>query len=111
MKRILTDEEKGTIYEEVREILADELGRPLDKIRPEARIIEDLGGDSLIYLELIEEFKKKYQFEIEVRIIGRYLLAHPVNTVEELTRAIYDLMEKGEDFIRGDELLKGLEIG
>ncbi|MEW6377996.1 MAG: phosphopantetheine-binding protein [bacterium] len=117
MQKILSDEEKKTIYEEVREILSEELGVALDKINPETRIIDDLGGDSLIYLEMIEEFKKKYKFSLEVRVIGQYILAHPVYTVREVANAVYDIIERGEDLIarkeeetEGEELAGGVEL-
>ncbi|MEW5804001.1 MAG: acyl carrier protein [bacterium] len=110
MQKILTDEEKKIIYEEVREILSDELGVDLDKIDPDTKIIDDLGGDSLIYLELIEEFKKKYGFNLEVRVIGQYILAHPVYTVEETAKAIYDIIERGEELVGGAELVGGIEL-
>jgi len=110
MEKILTDEEKRAIYEEVREILSDELGTDLDKIGPETKIIDDLGGDSLIYLELIEEFKKKYGFDLEVRVIGQYILAHPVYTVREIANAIYDIIEKGENLIGEGGLIGGIEL-
>lgn len=106
MKKILTEDEKNTIYEEVKEILSDELGKPVNEINPKTRIIEDLEGDSLIYLELIEEFKRKYGFGIEVRVIGQYLIEHPVYTVEETAHAIYDIMERGDELMKG-AVLKG----
>jgi len=110
MQRILTDEEKKIIYEEVREILSDELGTDLDKINPDTKIIDDLGGDSLIYLELIEEFKKKYGFDLEVRVIGQYILAHPVYTVSEIANAIYAIIEKGENLIDEEDLVGGIGL-
>ena len=106
MTRLLTEEEKQTIYEEIREILSDELGKPIDEIGPQTRIIEDLEGDSLIYLELIEEFKKKYRFDIEVRVIGQYFIENPVYTVKEIAWAIYDIIEKGEELVKGEEPAK-----
>jgi len=100
MGKILTAEEKQGILTEIREFLADELGVDLDKVTPEAKIIDDLGGDSMIYLELVEKFKKKYQIQVEVRVIGKYLLAHPVHAVGEVAQAVYDIIEKGDDLVK-----------
>jgi acyl carrier protein len=100
MGKMLTAEEKQAILTEIREFLADELGVELDKVTPSAKIIDDLGGDSMIYLELVEKFKKKYQIQVEVRIIGKYLLAHPVHSVGEVSQAVFDIIEKGDDLVK-----------
>lgn len=100
MGKLLTAGEKQAIQTEIREFLADELGVELDKVTPEAKIIDDLGGDSMIYLELVEKFKKKYQIQVEVRVIGKYLLAHPVRSVGEVAQAVYDIIEKGDELVK-----------
>jgi acyl carrier protein len=100
MAKILTTDERQTIMTEIREFLADELGVELDRVTPEAKIIDDLVGDSMIYLELVEKFKKKYQIQVEIRVIGKYLLSHPVHSVGEVSQAVFDIIEKGDDLIK-----------
>ena len=102
MARKLTEDDKQRIFEEIREYLADELEIDKEEITRDTHIIDDLGGDSIIFLEMIEEFKEKYQINIEVRAIGQYMLKNPVYTVGETVNAIFDIIE------RGDELLAGL---
>jgi len=102
MNRQLTAEEKMKVYDHIREFLSEELGVPIDQIKPETRIIDDLGGDSIIYLELIEEFKKKYQVTIEVRVIGKYFQKHPIHTVGETAQAVYDIVERGESLLESE---------
>src|SRR5262252_7002152 len=58
--RQLTPDERKDIYEHIRAFLSNELDVPLEDIGPDTKIIDDLHGDSMIYLELVEEFKKKY---------------------------------------------------
>ena len=58
MPRLLTPEEKKEVYEHIRTFLSDELDVPLEDIGPDTKIIDDLHGDSMIYLELIEDFKR-----------------------------------------------------
>ena len=41
------------MFEKVKSILADQLGLKEDKIKPESRIVEDLGADSLDVVELL----------------------------------------------------------
>lgn len=103
MARALSEEDKQRIFEEIREYLADELEIEKEEITQDTNIIDDLGGDSIIFLEMIEEFKEKYDINIEVRAIGQYMLKNPVYTVGETVNAIFDIIEKG------DELLAGLE--
>ena len=96
MSRVLTDDEKKQIYEEIRQFFAEELEIPVEKITPDARVIADLGGDSLMYLELVDLFKNKYDVLIEMRIIGQYFQSHPVHTVQQIAQAVYDIVEGGD---------------
>jgi len=99
MSKILANREKEEIYQQIREFLAEELDADLEKITADARIIDDLGGDSLIFLELVEKFKKQYNINLEVRTIGQYLLKKSISTIKETANAIYDIIEKGESLI------------
>jgi len=96
MGKTLTEQEKKDIYEHIREFLSDELDVPQDDIGPDSKIIDDLGGDSMIYLELIEDFKKQYNVTVEIRVIGQYFQRHPVYTVKEVAQAVYDIVQRGD---------------
>jgi acyl carrier protein len=76
------------IRKEVREIVynffADECEVEVSTIHPDTKIIKELGGDSLMFLELIEIFKKKYNLDIELKTIGKYAVKHPVETIGQL---------------------------
>ena len=99
MKRQLTEEEKGEIFEEIRQFLAEEFEIDPSEITNETNIIDDLGGDSILFMEMIEEFKEKYGIDLEVRTIGMYMLKNPIYTVGETLNAVYEIIEKGEDLI------------
>lgn len=77
-----------TMREEVKDIVyqffAEECEVEIDSIHENTRINEDLDGDSLMFLELIEIFKKKYSLAIELKTIGKYAVKHPVSTIGEL---------------------------
>ena len=107
MKRALTDKEKDQIYNEIIEFLADELEIEVEEITKDSNIIEDLGGDSIIFLEMIEELKQKYGIELEVRTIGQYLLKNPIYTVGEMLNTVYEIIEKGEEIL--EELKEEVE--
>ncbi len=103
MTKKLTDEEKDQIYEHIRAFLSDELDASLDEIGPDTKILDDLDGDSLIYLELVEDFKKKYDVNVEMRVIGLYLQRNPIYTVGQTARAICDIIERGDDLLGDDD--------
>ena len=76
------------IRKEVKDIVynffAEECEVDLDRITDTTKIIIELGGDSLMFLELIEIFKKKYHLDIELKTIGKYSVKHPVETIGQL---------------------------
>ncbi len=100
MKRQLTEPEKAEIFKDIQEFLADEFDLEPEEITKETNIIEDLGGDSILFLEMIEEVKERYGIDIEIRILGLYMLKNPVYTVGETLEALYDIVEKGEELIK-----------
>jgi acyl carrier protein len=72
------------VKEVVLEFFAEECEVELDEISENSNIIGDLDGDSLMFLELIEIFKKKYNLNIELKTIGKYAVKNPVKTIGEL---------------------------
>lgn len=105
--RKLTDAEKSQVYEDIRAFLSDELDVPLEDIKPDSKILDDLKGDSMIYLELVEEFKKKFNVNVEIRVIGLYFQRHPVYTVGEVAKAVCDIVEYGDDLVNRMEAAAG----
>jgi len=84
-------------WTEVKEIVYDFFAEEceVDKatITDNTRIIKDLGGDSLMFLELIEIFKKKYNLDIELKTIGKYTVKHPVETIGQLIETQMKIIE------------------
>mgnify|MGYP001767390621 CR=1 FL=1 len=80
----ITDKIKEEVKTIVYEFFAEECETPIEDISDKTNIISDLDGDSLMFLELIEIFKKKYSLNIELKTIGKYAVKHPVKTVGEL---------------------------
>lgn len=76
----IRNEVKETIYN----FFADECEVDVKQIHSGTKIIKELGGDSLMFLELIEIFKKKYHLDIELKTIGKYAVKHPVETIGQL---------------------------
>jgi len=74
------NEVKNIVYS----FFAEECEVDKGQITDQTNIIKDLDGDSLMFLELIEIFKKKYNLEIELKTIGKYAVKHPVSTIGQL---------------------------
>lgn len=94
------------IKEEVREIVydffAEECEVDVTEINTDSNIITDLGGDSLMFLALIEIFTKKYDQEIDLKTIGKYSIKHPVETIGELIEMQLKIIEHGNNIIKLD---------
>lgn len=105
--RVLTADEKQQIFDDIRQFLSDELDIPLEDIKAESKILDDLKGDSMIYLELVEEFKKKFEVKVEIRVIGLYFQKHPIYTVGEVAQAVCDIVENGDELIKKVEASVG----
>lgn len=81
---VITNNTRNEVKEIVYEFFAEECEVKVSELTDDTNIIKDLNGDSLMFLELIEIFKKKYQLNIELKTIGKYALQHPVETIGEL---------------------------
>ena len=80
----ITENTRNEVSDIVYQFFADECEVDLTSLHDGSRIITDLGGDSLMLLELIEIFKKKYNLDIDLKTIGKYTVKHPVETIGQL---------------------------
>jgi acyl carrier protein len=51
-------------FEDVKEVIVNQLNVDAGKVTPEASFVDDLGADSLDTVELVMEFEKKFNIEI-----------------------------------------------
>jgi acyl carrier protein len=72
----------GTVEERLRAIFVEELEIPAEKLRPEARLKEDLGADELALFELVMATEE--EFEIEISDTD----AEKLTTVGDLTKYV-----------------------
>jgi len=80
----ITENIRKEVKEIVFQFFAEQCEVDISKINDQTNIISDLDGDSLMFLELIEIFKKKYNLNIELKTVGKYVLKHPVETIGQL---------------------------
>jgi acyl carrier protein len=88
---------------EVKEIVykffSEECEVEISRINENTNIITDLEGDSLMFLELIEIFKKKYNLNIELKTIAKYIIRHPVETIGQLIETQMLMIEHENNLI------------
>lgn len=53
------------VYEKIREIIADQLGKEIDEISMETKVKEDLAADSLDLFQIINEIEDEFDVKIE----------------------------------------------
>ncbi len=95
----ITDKTKNEVKEVVLDFFAEECEIEIDEISEDSNIISDLDGDSLMFLELIEIFKKKYNLNIELKTIGKYAVKNPVQTIGELIDMQLLIIEHENDIL------------
>jgi acyl carrier protein len=81
---VITENTRNEVKEIVYHFFAEECEVDIASINDQTNIIRDINGDSLMFLELIEIFKKKYNLDIELKTIGKYAVKHPVETIGQL---------------------------
>ncbi|MEN8694892.1 MAG: acyl carrier protein [Akkermansiaceae bacterium] len=52
------------IQEKVTEIIVEQLGVSADQVKPESKMIEDLGADSLDAVELVMAVEEEFDIEV-----------------------------------------------
>ena len=95
----ITQDIKEDVKNIVYEFFSEECEVDISDINEDTNIISDLEGDSLMFLELIEIFKKKYDLDIELKTVGKYVLKHPVDTIGELIRTQLMMIEHGNGIL------------
>tara|TARA_R110002072_G_scaffold105615_2_gene230900 strand:- start:29494 stop:29745 length:252 start_codon:yes stop_codon:yes gene_type:complete len=76
------------LIKSVKKIIQSQLSISLDKIVPEANLIDDLEADSLDSVELMMAFEETFNIEIEDEV------AEKINTVQDLIDLVYSYSNK-----------------
>ena len=80
----ITENTRNEVSEVVYDFFMEECDIDAANINDNTNIIRDIDGDSLMFLELIEIFKKKYSLNIDLKTIGKYVVKNPVETIGQL---------------------------
>jgi acyl carrier protein len=81
---IINKDTRDEVKKSVLNFFSEECEIELSKLDENTNIIRDLEGDSLMFLELLEIFKKKYSLDIELKTIGKYIVKHPVESIGQI---------------------------
>ncbi len=76
------------IYEKLCAFLSDQLGIDPSDIRPESRVIDDLGADSLDVVEMLTEMESEYNIIITDERVRE------LTTVGEIAAFLEELIKK-----------------
>ena len=75
------------MVEKIQEMLADALNLSLDKVTPDAKIVDDLGADSLDVVELLSRLEDEYGVMIPDEDVETLVTVQDVaNAIEKLVK-------------------------
>ena len=78
---------------------SEECDVDLSDINEETDIIEELEGDSLMLLALLEMVRKKYGLGIELKTLGNHLMKKPADTVGQVVDLTLAVVKYGDDIV------------
>ena len=81
------NESESSIFKKVKEIVADQLDVPLEKVTLDADFADDLGADSLDTVELVMAIEEEFDIEIPDED------AENISTLEQAVSFIQGRME------------------
>jgi len=89
----INDQMKKEVRDTVYDFFSEECEIDISEISDSTNVIKDLEGDSLMFLELLELFKKKYSLDIELKTIGKYVVKHPVEDIGGIIDMTYLIIQ------------------
>jgi len=88
---------------EIRELVYDYFASECDidrsRLTDGTDIIEELEGDSLMLLSLLESVRRKYGLSVELKTLGRHLMNKPANTIGQIVELTLAIVRHGDDIV------------
>lgn len=97
--RNITPETKEEIRNLIYGFFSEECEVELNELNDETTISDDLDGDSLLFVELVELMKKKYDLNIQLQTIGKYLLKSPAETIGQVAETSYLIYQHENEIV------------
>lgn len=95
----LTDAIRQEITDLIFNYYAEECEADRDAITMDTNPQEDLESDSLMFVELTELVSEKYDLDIKLQSIGKYLLKMPLNTMKDVVDMFCKIYQYGNDIV------------
>ncbi len=92
----VTQEMRDEVKEIAYDFFAEECEVERDTLNDDTNVIEDIEGDSLMVLELVETFKKKYNLNVDLKAIGQYMIKNQADTIGKMIKLILLIIEHEE---------------
>lgn len=99
MTRHITAEMENEIREVVYEYFSEECDVDREDLADSTDIIEELEGDSLMLLSLLELVRKKYELSIELKTLGKHLMEKPANTLGQVIHLTQAIIQHGNNIV------------
>lgn len=98
----LNKQQESDIRTLVYGFFADECDIDPSKLTDATNIIEELEGDSLMLLSLLEIVRKKYGLKIELKTLGKHLMKKPASTIGQVVELTLKIVRHGDDIVNVD---------
>lgn len=89
--------------EEIRDLVhgffAEECDVDRGDITDTTHIIEELEGDSLMFMALLEKVRRRYGIGVTLKTLARHLMKRPANTVGEVVALTLAIVEHGDGIL------------
>ena len=97
--REITNEIKQEIEDMIFDYYAEECEVDRNEITMDTNPQEDLGSDSLMFVELIEMTAEKYDLDIKLQSIGKYMLKASLDTMKDVIDMFCKIYQYGNDIV------------
>ncbi len=99
MNKPVTSRMEYEIRDMVYDYFSEECDIDKEELKDDTDIIEELEGDSLMLLSLLELVRKKYDLSIELKTLGRHLMEKPADTLGQVINLTKAIIQHGNNII------------
>lgn len=92
----LTEQVKQEIIDMIFDYYAEECEVDRNTITMDTKPQDELGSDSIMFIELISMAKEKYDLNIKLQSIGKYLLKSPMETMQDVVNLFFKIYQYGD---------------